>query len=54
MFSKIDKAWVAAAVSFLSLTAMQFFGIAITDSVQSGIVAVITAAMVYLVPNKTA
>jgi hypothetical protein len=52
MFSKIDKAWVAAAVSFLSLTAMQFFGIEIDASVQNGIVAVVTAALVWLVPNK--
>lgn len=52
MISKIDKAWVAAAVSFLSLTVMQFFGIEIDATVQNGIVAVITAAFTWLVPNK--
>jgi hypothetical protein len=54
MFSKFDKAWIAAAVSFASLTAMQFFGIEINEQVQAGIVSVVTAVMVYWVPNKTA
>jgi hypothetical protein len=52
MFTKIDKAYVAAAVSFLSLTAMQFFGFELDTSVQAGIVAVVTAVMTWAVPNK--
>lgn len=52
MFTKFDKAYVAAAVSFISLTAMQFFGFELGQELQNGLVAVITAALVYLVPNK--
>jgi hypothetical protein len=52
MFSRIDKTWVAAAVSFLSLSALQFFNIQIDATVQNGIIAVVTAALVWLVPNK--
>lgn len=52
MFTSIDKAYVAAAVSFLSLTAMQFFGIELDATVQAGIVAVATALLTWAVPNK--
>ncbi len=52
MISKIDKTWVAALVSFASLTVMQFFNIQIDATVQNGIIAVVTAALVWLVPNK--
>lgn len=54
MFTKIDKAWIAALVSFGSLTALQFFGIEVSDTVQNGIVGIITAVMVWAVPNKAA
>lgn len=52
MFTKVDKMWVAALVSFLSMTAMQFWGLEIGQEFQNGLVAVLTAAMVWLVPNK--
>lgn len=52
MLTKIDKAYVSAAVSFLSLTLMNFFGVELDATVQAGIVAVITAAFTWLVPNK--
>lgn len=52
MLTSIDKAWVSAAVSFLSLTTMQFFGFEIDATLQAGIVAVVTAAFTWLVPNK--
>lgn len=53
MFSKIDKAWTALLVSFVSATVLQFTGITIDPMVQSGIVAVLTAALTWLVPNKS-
>lgn len=52
MLTKFDKAYVAAAVSFIALTLMNFTGIELDAQVQAGIVAVITAALVWLVPNK--
>lgn len=52
MFTKVDKMWVSGLVSFLALTAMQFFNVEIDATLQAGIVAVITAALTWLVPNK--
>lgn len=52
MLTKIDKAWTAALVSFLSLTAMQFFGVEFSEQVQAGIVAVLSFALTWAVPNK--
>lgn len=52
MFSKVDKMWVSALVSFLSLTALQFFGFEVDATLQAAIVGVITGALTWLVPNK--
>lgn len=52
MFSKIDKAWTAGLVSFISLSAMTFFGVELSDQVQNGLVALLAFAMTWLVPNK--
>ncbi len=52
MFTKIDKAWTALAVSFLSATLMQFFGVQLDATLQAGIVAVVTAGLTWLIPNK--
>ena len=52
MFTKFDKAYVALIVSFGAATVLQFTGLTIDPVVQSGIVAVITAALTWLVPNK--
>lgn len=53
MFSRVDKMWVSGLVSFASLTAMQFFGFSIDPTVQAAIVAVLTSALTWLVPNKS-
>lgn len=53
MFSRFDKAYVALIVSFGAATILQFTGITIDPMVQSGIVAVLTAALTWLVPNKS-
>lgn len=52
MFSKWDKAFVAAAVSFGSLVALQFFGVEVPTETQAAIVAVVTGVLTFLVPNK--
>lgn len=52
MFTKVDKMWVSALVSFLSMSAMQFFGWQIDASLQAAIVGLITGAITFLVPNK--
>lgn len=52
MLTKFDKAYAALLVSFISATAMQFFGVEIDPTLQAGIVAVITAALTWAVPNK--
>ena len=52
MLSKFDKAWVALAVSFIAQTAMQFWGVEVSVEIQATVVSVITAALVFLVPNK--
>ncbi len=52
MFTKVDKAWAGALVSFLSLTAAQFFGVVIDPSIQAGLVAALVWAGVYWTTNK--
>ena len=52
MFSKFDKAYVAAIVSFISLTAMQFFGVTIDANLQNAIVAIVSGMFVFATPNK--
>lgn len=52
MLTKFDKAYAALLVSFVSATVLHFTGINIDPVVQSGIVAVLTAALTWLVPNK--
>lgn len=52
MFSKWDKAWVAALVGFGSYTAMQFFGLEVSEPVQAGIASLLSGALTWLVPNK--
>lgn len=52
MFTFMDKAYMAAMVSFLSLTAMQFWGIEISPTAQNGIVGLLTGIMTYWIPNK--
>jgi hypothetical protein len=52
MLTKFDKAYTALLVSFISATVLQFTGIAIDPVVQSGIIAVLTAGLTWLVPNK--
>lgn len=54
MFSKFDKAYVSALVSFVSLTTMTFLGFELDPTLQAGIVAVISGAFTWLVPNKPA
>lgn len=54
MLSRFDKAYTAALVSFLSLTAANFFGIEVSPEVQAALVGLITGAMTYLIPNKAA
>jgi hypothetical protein len=53
MFTRFDKAYVALLVSFGAATVLQFTGFTIDPMVQSGIVAVLTAALTWLVPNKS-
>lgn len=52
MFSRFDKAYTALLVSFVSATVLQFTGVTIDPIVQGGIVAVLTAGLTWLVPNK--
>lgn len=52
MLTKFDKAYAALLVSFISATALQFFGFEIDATLQAGIVSVITAALTFLIPNK--
>lgn len=52
MFTKIDKAYAAALVSFLSTTALQFWGLEINEQVQAGIAALIVFAATWRTPNK--
>jgi hypothetical protein len=51
MLSKIDKAWASALVSFLSLTALQFFGFEISPTLQAAAVSLITMVATWAVPN---
>lgn len=52
MLTKIDKAYVSALVSFISLNAMTFFGFEISIAMQAGIVSLITGVLTWAVPNK--
>ncbi len=52
MLTKFDKAYAALLVSFISATALQFFGFEIDATLQAGIVSVITAGLTFLIPNK--
>lgn len=65
MFTKVDKAWVALLVSFLSATILQFVGWDISPELQAGFteavwsllqglgpVAVATGFFTWLIPNK--
>ncbi len=54
MFTKVDKAWAGAFVSFVALTANQFFGIVIDPVIQAGLIAGIVWGAVYLTKNKVA
>ena len=47
---KINKAWVAAAVPFVSLSLLTFFDIDIT-SMEGTIIALINGVLVYAIPN---
>ena len=49
--SKFNKAWVAAAVSFVGLSAMTFFGVTISPTAQATIISAVTAILTFLVPN---
>lgn len=52
MLTRFDKAYAALLVSFISATALQFFGFEIDATLQAGIVSVITAGLTFLIPNK--
>jgi hypothetical protein len=52
MFSKFDKAYAAALVSFISLTAANFFGVEVSPEMQAALVGLISGAVTWLVPNK--
>jgi hypothetical protein len=52
MFTKIDKAWTAGLVAFISLSAMTFFGVELSDQVQAGLVSLLSFGLTWLVPNK--
>lgn len=52
MFTTIDKAWVTALVSFISLTSLQFFGVEISAVMQASIVSVVMGLITWAVPNK--
>ena len=54
MFTKVDKAWAGALVSFLALTASQFFGIEVDPMIQAGLVAGLVWAGVWAAKNKVA
>lgn len=50
-FGKANKMWMGALVSFLSLSAITFFGIKIDPVVQNLIVGILTGGVVWAVPN---
>ena len=55
MLTTVDKMWVAGVVSFISQYIIaHFFNVTISADVQAAVVSLITMAMTYLVPNKTA
>ena len=49
--ASVNKAWIAAAVPFVSLTLMTFFNIDIT-AMEGAILALINGVLVFAVPNK--
>lgn len=53
MLTKIDKAWVAGAVSFAALTLSTLFEVEINPVMQGSIVGIIVMGMTYIVPNRT-
>ena len=55
MLTSVDKMWVAGVVSFISQYVIaHFFNITISADVQAAAVSLITMALTWLVPNKTA
>jgi membrane associated rhomboid family serine protease len=52
--TKFNKAWVSALVSFLAMSAANFFGFEISVEVQAAVVGVITGILTWLVPNTPA
>ena len=54
MFTKFDKAWVAALVTFLAITAKSWFGFEIDENLQLAIVGLLVGVVTYMTPNKTA
>jgi len=55
MLTTFDKAWVAGVVSFVCQYVLSsVFHIDIDPTVQAGLVSVISAVLVYIVPNKAA
>lgn len=51
MFSRYDKAWVAALVASLSQVAAPILGIEVSPEFQAAIVTIVTGLAVYLTPN---